>query len=382
MNYPYFDNFTILIYLFAGTLCMLSMKIARGTIRYSNKKSIEGFRLLFITLLFFASLRKVGMHLGGEDALSYQESFINYYNHGSERFESTDILFGLFVGSIRCITDNPIVFRFLCYGLISFGYVYYLKTFCPQGSSCIPYICIMIPYMRSLNTMRNTMSIALFLISLVAFFKNKYYQCIILVVCSVLIHRLTFIMLSFFPFYFIFRNYILTSSKKKLIIFTLVFIFLSYLLAVQLQKFIIIFSLLENNGNADMWYLTTNQGKNILLSWPMYLVHLLLFIALIICYQHVPSTKQINFLKIVFIFDLIMLPATLVLGMWRFAEYFYISNLILWGVLIAIISKMVTHSSKPIVLSIMALGFYGLLYIRLTREWTDAALMPYLFFWQ
>lgn len=381
MHYPYFDNFTVFLYLFVGTLCMLSIKIARGSRFYSHKKSFEGFALLFIVLILFAVLRKVGLHLGGEDALGYQEDFLNF-NNASDRFQNTDILYGITTKFIRSFTSNPYIYRFICYGFIAFGYIIYIKTLSPQGISSIPFICILIPFMRSFGSMRNTMSISFFLLSIVALYNDKTIRCIILVCCSVLMHRLSFVMLAFFPFYFLFKNLITSATKLKLIFFTLGFIVVSYLLAIQLQKFILIFSLFEDNGNADFWYLTNKQGSNILLSWPMYLVHVLLFIALMMRYKSLPNTKQVNFIKIIFIFDIIMMPATLVLGMYRFSEYFYISNLILWGVLITIICEKFIYTSRVLVESTITLGFYGLLYIRLVREWEELAIMPYLFFWQ
>lgn len=381
MSYPYFDYPTIGLYLIVGTLCMWSVKFAKGSRRYIPAHSVEGIASLFIILLLFAILRKVGTHLGGEDAFRYQEAFVNYYNYGAERFENTDILFGFFTGTIRLFTDSPIIYRLFCYGLISFGYVYFIKTLTPQGISSIPFICLLIPFMRSLNTMRNTMSIALFLLSIVALFNRRYFICTLFVCGSLFMHRLSFIMLSFFPFFFIFKKNIIKESKKKIIIIIGCLILLSYFAAVQLQKFIILFSLFADNGNSDMWYLTTNAGKNILYNWPMYIVHILLFIALMLRYNHLPDTRQLIFLKIIFFFDIVLLPATLVLGMWRFTEYFYISNLILWSVIITMLSQKLTINSAHLLKLGCLIGFYGLLYIRLTHEYKEAALMPYLFIW-
>lgn len=360
---------------------MLSVKLARGSRIYSPTQSFEGFFSLFIILLLFAGLRKVGLHLGGEDALRYQEGFLNYFNHGSERYENTDILFGLFTGCIRSITGEPIIYRLWCYGLIALGYVYFIKTFTPQGISCIPFICILIPFMKSFGSMRNTMSIALFLLSVVALFNKRYIICLLFFCSSLFMHRLSFIMLSFFPFFFFYEKYILKQSKRNIVFITASLILLSYFAAAQLQKYIILFSLFDDNGNADMWYLTHKAGSNILHNWPMYIVHILLFIALMIRYNRLPNTRQICFLKIIFFFDIIILPASLVLGMWRFAEYFYVSNLILWGVIITVICQKLTNESALLTKLGILIGFYGLLYIRLTHEWEDLALMPYLFIW-
>lgn len=382
MSYPYFDNFSIVIFLFVGTVCMLSVKIAKGDYKYNSIPSFNGLFFLFSILVLFATIRKVGFALGGSDALGYQSRFLDYYNHGAERYESTDILFGYYIGALRFFTDNPYIYRFISYGIIAWGYVAFIKKFCPQYASSIPFICIVYPYLRSFNTMRNSISIALFLFSVIALYDRKTIKCIIFFLCSVMIHRLSFIMVAFFPFYFLFRNFITNANKKQITIFVCVFILLSYLLAVQLQKFIIVFSFLQDNGNADFWYLTHGEGKNILNNWPMYLVHVMLLIALLLRYKNMPKTRQVNFIKIIFIFDIIMLPATLILGMWRFAEYFYVSNLILWGVIISVICKKLSYHSAIICKCFIAIGFYTLLYIRIEREWEPACLLPYLFFWQ
>lgn len=382
MNYPYYDNFTILLYLFVGSLCMFSVNLARGSFKRSHYSSIVGFSFLFIILILFASLRKVGLHLGGEDALNYQNMFINFFNNEAERFQSTDIMFGFFTESIRRLTDNPIIYRLVCYGIIAVSYVNYIRYFCPQGVSCVPFICILIPFMRSFNTMRNSLSIALFLLCIVAFAEKKVLKCIVFLTLSLLMHRLTAIMLAFFPFYWIFKRYLIRAKRAKILIFTVVMLGVSYLIAVQLQSFILAFSLFDNNGNSDMWYLTNNQGSNIILSWPMYIMHVLLFILFLLTDHLMRPTKKYNTLKIIFLFDFIMMPASLVLGMWRFAEYFYISNLILWGIYIKILSKRFTPTSSSIISCGFALAFYALLYFRLIREWHDASLMPYLFIWQ
>ncbi len=382
MGYPYYDSLTIVIYLIVGTLCMLSVKIARGARVYTVRNNVEGFSLLFIVLVLFATLRKVGLHLGGEDAQRYQEMFVQYFNHGAERFEDTDILFGFVTGLIRHVTDNPVIYRFFCYSFIATGYIVFINRFCPQGITSIPFICILIPYMRSFGSMRNTMSIALFLMCLVCFYDRKYFWCFVLAVASVLMHRLSAAILSFFPFFWIFKNFIFNAPRKRLLIFTVAFILVSYLLAVQLQKYIILFSIFNDDGSNDFWYLTNGQGKNILLNWPMYIVHVLLLCGLMLGYRTMPDTRRIKFLKIFFIYDIILMPATLVLGLWRFAEYFYISNLILWSVLIPAICKKFSKQSVYILKICLLLGFYGLLYIRLTREWQDLALMPYLFIWE
>lgn len=380
MHYPYFDTKTLIIYFIFGILCILSVHIAKGG-RYSSLNSTKGFLLLFVTLFIFSVFRKVGLHLGGEDALRYQEGFITYFQNGATRFENTDVLFGYITAAIRLVTDNPYIYRGWCYSLIIIGYIIVIKYLSPQKISPIPFICILIPFMRSFGSMRNSMSIALFLIAIVLWFQHENLWCLIFVFMSVLTHRLSFVMIALFPFAYLY-NRCISLSKIKYIIYVSISIFISYTLAKFLQDYIILFSLFEDSGNADMWYLINNQGANILLNWPMYLPHILLFVAIIPVFDKLQHKKDSKFLIMLFSFDIIILPASLVLGMWRFAEYLFIPNLILWGIIVSNYYKIVTPASRIIIRSLAFVGFSSLMLIRLSREWQDLSLMPYLFFWQ
>lgn len=382
-TYPYLDIYTFILYFIIGCICIISIHITKGG-SFNKYDSIRGFLLLFFILFIFSVFRKVGLYLGGTDSLSYQEDFIYFFNYGGKRFLNTDVLFGVWLFAIRSLTDNPYIFRGLSYGLIILGYIVCIKWLCPQNISPIPFICILVPFMRSINTMRSSMSIALILFSLVCFYKRKYLWCIIWAIGSVLMHRLSFAMLTVFPFIYFARKYLINITKLKIIILIGCLIGISYLLSTLLQQYIILFNLFADNGNADMWYLTKNEGKNILLNWPMYLPHILLFLAFIFQYNRIKlkDDSKIRFIKLLFYFDIIIMPATLVLGLWRFQEYLYIPNLILWAYIIPMFYAKVKTNSRIVLRFIFFIGFAGLMLIRLSREWFDASLMPYLFFWQ
>lgn len=379
--FPYFDINTVFIYIIIGLICILSIHIAKGG-NYSKSKSLLGFGLLFFTLVFFAVLRKVAYNLGGTDSLNYEEGFIRFYQSGAERFNDTDVLFGKFTGSIRFFTDNPLIYRLFCYSIIVIGYIYCISKWSPQRISPIPYITLLIPYMRSLNTMRNSMSISLFLIALVCWYERRTFFCILFLTMSLFTHRMTFFMLSIFPLYWIYKNFVFHKSDAVKFLIVIIGIVASYILGVMLQRFIILFAFLDNNGNADFYYLTHNEGANILLNWPMYLPHILLFTAILIIHKHLPKNRITNFLITLFFIDIILFPATLILGMWRFFEYLFIPNLILWSIIIATFYNRFAYSSRCILQLIFLVGFSSLMIIRLCRDWEDASLMPYLFFWQ
>ena len=166
MFQPYFDLDTLLLYIAIG-LC--TVFFVRTNIN-SNKKGYSFF-ILFILLLVFSVSRKVGINLGGMDAFSYENIFINL--DFARLIENNEFLFVYFTDIIRSFTANPVIYRLFCYALIIFSYIYFIKEFCPKNASSIPYLLVMYPLLMSFNTMRNSMAMAMILIGLVLMNRKK-----------------------------------------------------------------------------------------------------------------------------------------------------------------------------------------------------------------
>lgn len=166
MNPAYFSYSTMLFYYFIAIAVTLIVKMAKGNNKIPTFQENTAYFMLFIILVLFAVLRKVSYHIGGTDALNYQQYFLSCLNTSS-RFEDVDLAFGYFTKLIRSLTNSPVAYRFICYSIIAGSYVYFIKYLCPKGISSIPFLILIWPYIKSFNTMRSSLAIAIFLISLV-----------------------------------------------------------------------------------------------------------------------------------------------------------------------------------------------------------------------
>ena len=113
--------------------------------------------------------------LGGKDSYTYELLF-KYSFSGSSRFINYDILFGYFNKLIRTFTDNVYIYRAICYAIIVYGYVAFIKYVCPENVSALPFITLMIPYLKSFNTMRTSIAISVFLIGLTLLYRKKRFM--------------------------------------------------------------------------------------------------------------------------------------------------------------------------------------------------------------
>ena len=89
--------------------------------------------------------------------------------------------------------------------------------------------------------------------------------------------------------------------------------------------------------------------------------------------------KNIEFIKVICYFDLMLIPATYVLGIWRGYEYLYIFRLIMWGYIIDIICSKLTEKSRMLVKTIVLMAFVGWMVFRLYNTFEQSSLMPYIF---
>ncbi len=370
--YPYFDINTLILYVviaFCGAYC-LKMTLYPNARYIQNVYYIQFFGLYVL----FASLRIVTYGIVGTDAYNYQELFINCLSSGG-RFEEEDIGFLYFTKIIRSITSEPIIYRFICYSIIVGSYLYFLKYFSNKGWSSIPFILIMIPFLKSLNTMRSSLAIAIYLIGLVFLLRKRNLYGIIIILFSVLIHRMSVIFILFIPFYYIFYNLINSLNISKLLIVTLITTCICYFIASKFQQYAVAMQILDGT---DAYYLSKNLNGSIFDSIITLLPLILLAGIWLIGDNKLPKNPEIKMLKVMIIFDMILTPSANLLGFWRANEYFNIPRLVFWSVLITIFYSYFKKDSKDIVKYTIFLLFGFWLVYRILREWEPCGLMPYL----
>ncbi len=334
------------------------------------------FYIIFVTL---ASLRLITFNgIGGIDAFEYERLFLNALSSAS-RFEEQDILFGLFNKYLRIFIDSPVTYRFICYSIITLAYIYFIKSFCIKGVSCIPFILLMIPYLKSFNTMRSSMAIAVILCGLVFLKDRKTLWGVILICMSVFVHRMSILYVLFLPFYAIFRHYKYTNSNIKLIIVVSTLTIIGYYLALQVQQYAIALSLLDGT---DAYYISKNSNGSLLDAAVTVIPLFLLSVMWLLCNRKLKQDRDILFLELMVSFDIIITPIANILGMWRANEYFYLGRLVFWSYLIPVFCSGFKVQSRVFIKIIFALLFTAWLTYRITREWEPCGLMPYKLFLQ
>lgn len=376
--YPYFDISSLFLYIIiglAGASCLnLSINYKTNPLYHRN----NGYILFFLIYVILASARMVTVGAVGTDALGYEEIFLTSLTSFS-RFEEQEFLFGIFNKGIRLLTDSPVIYRFICFSIITFAYIFFIKSFCIKGVSCLPFIVLMIPYLKSFNTMRSSMAIAVILCGLVFLKDRRTLWGVILICISVLIHRMSILYVLFLPFYAIFRHYKYTNSNIKLIIVVSTLTIIGYYLALQVQHYAIAFSLLDG---ADAYYISKNLNGSILDAAITVIPLILLSIMWLVCNNRLNSSKNISFLELMVSFDIIITPIANILGMWRANEYFYLGRLVFWSYLIPVFCSGFKVQSRVIIKVLLAILFTAWLIYRITREWEPCGLMPYKLFFQ
>ena len=380
MYTAHFDISTLFLYVGVGLYCMLYVKQTKlGYVfnRDCAKLPARFYDVAFIIfLVIFAISREVTFGIGGQDALNYKLIFENIL-FDSNRFEEQEQLFLYVNVLIRSFTDNYIVYFAVCYGIIALGYLLFIKEFAPTKISFIPFVLLIFPYLRSFNTMRSSIAIAVFLIGLVLLNKKKTVWAIITILSTFFIHRMSILYIAILPFYFLSQKYDILKNNR-LYWGLLIYIPAAYLFALYMQDYM---SVSDFVNEQDLYYVSASRGENLLQRWPMLFPHMVLLLFLFKYNKKVLETYNCRMLMLLCVFDIIVMPSSLVLNMWRATEYLYVARLIMWGMIIKIISSNIYGSQKNFVHIISLTIFISWLVFRICSEWDDAALMPYILNW-
>lgn len=385
MDKLYFDVWTCLFYTIIGILCsMLISGFMRSTDRMNPmqlktyaRRSKNRTYLLFAILLILAVFRRVSPVLGGTDVPNYINNFLTIQEGGIDRKANAELEpgFQLITRLIRLFTDNFKVYFMFMYGIIVYGYIRFIKDKCPKGVCYFPFILLMYPYLKSFNTMRTSVAIAFFLLGICYLDKSKW-KSLLLITSSLLFHRVSMLFVLVWPFYMVVEKLLTKMSRWIFVVVTIVGIAVVYVISLKLQQYAILFQVVEGT---DAYYIQATLGQNYFMRYPMFFGQMILFILLVVNYNSIKWEGQTKLLKTVFIYDLWMVPAGLVFGMWRSIEYLYLVRLSLWAL---IISTMTKHKFKKIAVPIkiaFAIVFVFWLVFRVYKEWEDTGISPYVF---
>lgn len=363
---------------------MLLIKSAGAySIRYkslNNNCKISKFEYFLFIVLYcvFATFRKVDNDIGGADALNYIEIFENIKKNGITDFVRGDfkeLVFYYYQYILHCISDNYKIFFAVTYGIIAYSYIYCIKNYIKEEISYIPFILLIFPYLKSFCTLRTSFAIALFLFGVVQLRKNKILSAIFFI-ASIFVHRMSIVFTFIWFFYYIMKELISDMKGLRLGIFLSVSIFLSVIAARGIQYYFLNNRILYATDN---WYLKQSVNRAIFDFWPMYFAQLILLLTLLLFEKQDRLSESYEEIRLFCIFDFILCPACLILGLWRANEYLYVFRLLLWGYLISAIGKKFEKRSRIIYKIVVFFVFLSWLVFRIWSEWDSLKIMPYIF---
>lgn len=377
MNTIHYSFDTLLLYVAIAFMAAFFIYLSKTGHKYIKRTS-KNFPLLlfFLLLTVFASIRMVSFGgLGGKDSYTYELLF-KYSFSGSSRFINQDILFGYFNKLIRTFTDNVYIYRTICYAIIVYGYVAFIKYVCPENVSALPFITLMIPYLKSFNTMRTSIAISVFLIGLTLLYRKKDLKAAVLILSTMFIHRISVIFVIFLPFYYIVGKRLNRKNTYKIIISSVVLTAICIGCAFFLRDYILVAEILDSH---DMYYLNRSKSgtfSNIIMLIPTFLLIVVWFVKA----NSIIGNRgdKMRFLEILIAFDCIIIPVAAVFGIWRANEYLYLPRLSLWGVIVFSIAQKFARNSRSLIYLLFFIGFSTWLVYRILREWEPNGLMPYI----
>lgn len=386
---PHWDNLSMLVYItmgIFGALCIRSVNRRSGAEKCRIISKTGFFYIAwFAVWIVFAVFRYVGSWIGGGDASSYIRYFEVCQNPGAYSFaQHVDVLYRLLNLLIRQFTNDYHVLFFVIYGIIVLSYIKFVEEFRFSRMSYIPLILIVYIYIRGFTSIRTNLGAACILFSIVFLHKKRTIVSIVFAVISGFFQVASFIYAFFILFYVIFK-------KRRLSIRScIIWIVIASVVGKIGQYIIANYEIPLLSHGAYKWYATNKLSGTSFFSnfWKIAFSQMLLGVVLAVLWKLLDKdvdsrTKEdgekIEFIKMICIYDIILIPVTYILGIWRGYEYLYIARLMLWSALIPVVAKKLNERSKKVFYAGVLVAFIGWMIFRQYNTWEDSGLMPYVF---
>lgn len=372
-------------------LSLLTMYVFYGEKKNEGKlkaaaNNHRGIYILGFLLLVFAVFRLVNNYTGGADARTYIFMFDHSNDPGWQTWDwflHQDLAFRYFTKSVRFISSDHHVYFFFVYTLMIFAGLYFLRVFLPQRTSVIPVVLFIFLYWRGFSTIRSNSAVALMCIALVLLYKNKWKWAILLTVLSCLTHKMAIPYAMFLPFYWVFRRYNLRLWHVACLIA------LVYVVSRYTQQFFISEFAEHDLGGSYVSYASNSLGGSFFDNyWKIAFEQLFLATCMLLFNQKMKKeishwdqtdASRIRFIWYVVVFDIICIPLSYVMGIWRSAEFFYLARIVMWNMIVYLAGKSFVGRTKIIYDTVCLLGFLAWMTFRFYSTWEDSQLMPYVF---
>lgn len=382
MSTSNFDLITLMLYLTIGLVTVLLVSMAEKNTKLqiigddqAKTYTLLGkviYSLLFLILVFFACFRYVDVGIGGSDALVYIDWFKDGIRPGFDlisviTLKQQEPLFFAMTFIIRSITDNYLIYFFVIYSIIIGAYLKFFSRNFESRMMMLPIILFIINYIYSFSAIRSSMALAIGLLAIDAYRRNKKMHALLLGIIAFLFHYSSIIIIVFFLFYEVYNRKIF---KRKLSL-TFALIVTTIIMVVFLDQ---ASTILESTKYRA--YLS--NPNNLRGQLPT------IFFAIITLLNHKSLIMKMGNKKIYIYcvyFSALLIPAVINLGAYRLHSYFDFPKLVVISFLIVVFGEKFSKKNKwdrflikySLGVSIVAWTIYMII-----RTSLPAGLMPYI----
>lgn len=372
---------TLIFYLILALTCSLLLK--KSLIYKEKSKYLKVFNLnvnykyiyyglvLFI-LVFFMCSRVVKGELGGADTLRYMMFFRTFdYVHFSLinilKMQGWEYLFFNFMYLIKILGGNYTIFSIIIYSILFSCYIYYFDKNVENEKEWFISIFFILPYLKSMNIIRNCFAAAIGLISIESIKKDKKVLFFITFIIAYLNHYISIVLLGFYLFCYLIPDKWYNSRKKTIIISLSVFIMT--ILGVPIIKWLL--SLTRYAGYIN----------RIEFSPYGYFIYSIVYILILFVYDDfIKALKKRNhmiYYKMIVFLSIVVAPFTVVNGTQRLLLYFEIPRFVMYGDLYNVYENKIPQKYKKLFKSAIILLCLLWVVFRIYRMYKSSWIMPY-----
>jgi len=240
MRIFYFDSWwdwpTFILYTFISLLTVALIKNGEKNARYiyingivKKKYGVIGnffYIAVFSILVMFSALRSYEV---GIDAFSYVNNFLNATNFEFNwkavfTLVQGEPLYELYIFLLRKITSNYHIYFFVTYAIITYCFIYFIRSCFDKKSHFVVLILFILSYVYNFSAIRSGLSEALILISFCCLKDKKVMKAILFTVIAALIHYTAIVNILFIIFYKIYSSKLF---KNRVVITLSIVIFIA-----------------------------------------------------------------------------------------------------------------------------------------------------------
>lgn len=392
--------FLYILIAWTGFFCLKQAKRNNDNVKFvscstTGKITVDKYLLIwYLVWLTFALMRYISPEIGGTDAPTYIEYFEKCLEPVSNLYSyRTEVVFRIFTKFIRSFCSDYHLYFFIIYSVIVLGFILFLKEYSSEVICFIPIIAGAYQYFLTYNVVRNGFSIGILMIAFYFLKRKKYVASMAGALLSILMHTASVFYAPFILFYLLIKKWKDISYRKLLALGTAGMVVVDLLCQI-LRKMVLsgqlktLFSKLGLGQPFDV-YANAVTGDGFwkeFLTFRISRLQLLLVLFLFIFIKQIDkdvkkqgteATERFGILKIMVLYDYLMLPLVYWFSVWRGPEYFLLARLIVWGEIIHWISTRLTPFGRKCLYLAVFVIFTAFFSLRIYKYWDMSNLTPY-----